>query len=123
MTNAAPSEAFTVKQAAVGIGVFTLGVLAPFPPVLLIKPLFVVTVSLGVATLVSTVLIPKFALAMYAAAFVLLVAGFLVAFVGLAAFRLRPLASFLLGLALSLWAFILYFGLWYAIAYKGAGFK
>lgn len=123
MTNAAPREAFTVKQAAVGIGVFTLGVLAPFPPVLLIKPLFLVTASLGVATLVSTVLIPKFALAMYAAAFVLLVAGFLVAFVGLAAFRLRPLASFLLGLALSLWAFILYFGLWYAIAYKGAGFK
>lgn len=123
MTNAAPREAFTVKQAAVGIGVFTLGVLAPFPPVLLIKPLFVVTVSLGVATLVSTVLIPKFAIAMYAAAFILLVAGFLVAFVGLAAFRLRPLASFLLGLALSLWALILYFGLWYAIAYQGAGFK
>lgn len=123
MTNAAPREPFTVKQATVGIGTFLLGVLFPIPPVLLIKPLFLVTVSFGVATLISTVLIPKFALAMYAAAFVLLVAGFLVAFVGLAAFRLRPLVSFLLGLALSLWAFILYFGLWYAIAYKGAGYK
>jgi hypothetical protein len=123
MPNAAPREPLTIKQTALGVGMFTLGILAPFPPVLLIKPLFVVTVSLGVATLISTVLIPKFAITMYVAAFVLLVAGFLVAFVGLAAFRLRPLASFLLGLALSLWAFILYFGLWYAIAYKGAGYK
>lgn len=123
MPNAAARESFTVKQAAVGIGTFLLGILLPLPPVLLIKPLFLVTVSLGVATLISTVLIPKFALAMYAAAFVLLIAGFLVAFVGLAAFRLRPLPSLLLGLALSIWAFILYFGLWYAIAYQGAGYK
>jgi hypothetical protein len=123
MPNATSRESLSIKQTAVGIGMFALGTLAPFPPVLLIKPLFILTVSLGVATLISTALIPKFALAMYAIGLVLLVFGFIVAFVGLAAFRLRPLVSFLLGLALSLWAFILYFGLWYAIAYKGAGYK
>ena len=123
MPNTVPRESLTVKQTAAGVGMFAFGVLLPVPLVLLIKPLFLLTVSLGVATLVSTVLIPKFALAMYAVAVVLLVGGFILAVVGLTWSRLRPLAAFLLGLAFSIWIYLLHVGLWFTIAYKGAGYK
>jgi small-conductance mechanosensitive channel len=118
-----PTSPSAPPRAFAGLGTFLLGFLLPVAAVLLVRPLFLVTVSLGVATLVSTVLIPKFALAMYAIGLVLLVFGVIVAIAGLAAARLRPLPSFLLGLAFSLWTFGLYVGLWYIIAYKGAGFK
>lgn len=123
MQSPSPENSFSPKRFFSGFGTFSLGFLLPIGLALIVRPLFLLTASLGVATLISTVLIPKFALAMYAIGLVLLVFGVIVAIAGLAAARLRPLPSFLLGLAFSLWTFGLYVGLWYVIAYKGAGFK